>query len=226
MYHSVAVNPPAKNRMLIPLDNFKQQMYFLKIHKYNVISLQEAADMIKWGRNIPPKTVVITFDDGFKDNYTLAFPILKETGLKATIFIIVDEVGRKEGDRLSWEEIRQMRDSGLVDFGSHALGSRALIDIKDEADLKREIFDSKKALEERLGRTVNSFAYPGGFLNPHIRQLVAEAGYSVAVTTIRWKRGLNKDIFVLKRVRGGHEKFGLITFWAKLTGYYNSFRNK
>jgi len=142
MYHSV--NPVMRQevkRLIISPETFERQMRFLKSHHYNVLPLNSVATLIKEKKKIPSKTIAITFDDGYKDNYIYAFPILKKYNLPATIFIITDEVGR--GDRLSWDEIKTMQDSGIITFGSHTLGSEPLINIKSEVELRNQIFDSK-----------------------------------------------------------------------------------
>ena len=95
MYHSV--NPeshPVMYRLIVKPESFARQMQFLKSHHYNIVSLETVGRLIQEKKNIPPKTVAITFDDGFRDNYIYAYPVLKRLGLPATIFVIYDEVGR------------------------------------------------------------------------------------------------------------------------------------
>jgi peptidoglycan/xylan/chitin deacetylase (PgdA/CDA1 family) len=199
-------------------------MSFLKRHGYRVIPLADLAALIKGGRRIPPKTVAITFDDGYKDNFTYAFPILKKYGLPATIFVIYGEVSRPQADRLSWEEIRLMQDSGLIDFGSHTLGAKPLVDIESAQELKRQIVDSKAKLEEKLGRPVDLFSYPEGRFNDTIRAWVVEAGYRAAVATNPGKKFANNDTFVLKRLRISSNCDNLLIFWVETSGYYNFMR--
>jgi len=95
------------------------------------------AALIEQKNTIPTRTISITFDDGYRDNYTYAFPILKKYGLPATVFIIVNEVGRL--DRLSWDEIKEMQDSGIITFGSHTLGPEPLIKISSKAELRKHM---------------------------------------------------------------------------------------
>jgi peptidoglycan/xylan/chitin deacetylase (PgdA/CDA1 family) len=147
---------------------------------------------------------------------------LKRYGLAATVFVIVREIGRP--DRLSWDEIKEMQDSGLIVFGSHAIGPEPLINIKSEQELRNEIFDSKRILEEALGRPVNIFSYPGGRFNAETRELVIEAGYTLAVTTNPGKRYPNDDIFALKRLRISATSDNLFVFWLESSGYYNFMR--
>jgi len=182
--------------------------------------LEELATLIKAKKKFSPKTVAITFDDGYKDNYTYVFPILKKYNLPATMFIIVNEVGRPQNDRLSWDEIKAMQDSGIITFGSHAIGPEPLTKIKSEEEVKRQIFDSKKILEEKLGRKINAFSYPEGRFNDFIRRLVIEAGYKLAVATNPGKNYPSDDIFVLKRLRISERSSNMFIFAIKTSGFY------
>ncbi|MCM8800954.1 MAG: polysaccharide deacetylase family protein [Candidatus Omnitrophica bacterium] len=226
MYHSITEQVQPGNRLQVSKDAFTRQMQFLKKHNYRVIPLEELGDLIKAKKKIPYKTVVITFDDGYKDNYLYAFPILKKYNLYATIFLIVDEIDRPQQDRLSWEEIRQMQDSGIITFGSHSLDHPFLTELSSLDELRRQIFDSKRILEERLGRHINAFAYPSGRFNEIIKNLVKEAGYKLAVATNPGKGFSNNDIFALKRIRISENAKNLFIFWIKVSGYYNFFREQ
>lgn len=222
MYHSVNPGAMPENRLAISTATFEHQMHFLKYHHYNVLPLESLATLIKERKKIPSKTISITFDDGYKDNYIYAFPILKKYHLPATVFIITDEVGR--ADRLSWDQIKAMQDSGIITFGSHTLGPEPLINIKSEQDLKKQIFDSKKILEEKLGRPISAFSYPEGRFNNRIKQLVMTAGYKLAVVTNPGKEFANDDIFALKRLRISANSNNLFVFWIETGGYYNFIR--
>ena len=224
MYHSV--NPQAKpiNRLAVTDKTFDKQMRFLKNRHYNVLPLEELSKLIKEKKKIPPRTIAITLDDGYKDNYQYAFPILKKYNLPATMFIIIDEVGRYQNDRLSWDEIRQMQASGLINFGSHCLGPEPLINIKSDTEVKRQIFDSKQILEEKLAKPVNAFSYPEGFFTPKIRQWVIGAGYQAAVATMPGKKFSSHDPFALKRLRISSNADNLFVFWVETSGYYTAMR--
>ncbi len=224
MYHSVDPNAKPENRLAVTLKTFERQMHFLKNRNYNVLPLESVATLIKERKKIPPKTIAITFDDGYKDNYIYAFSVLKKYDFPATIFLIVNEIGRQENDRLNWKEIKEMQDSGLVTFGSHTLSHPLLTDIKSEDDLKKDIFSSKKILEEKLGRKVNAFSYPGGRFNDKIKQLVITAGYKLAVATNPGKKFADDDIFALKRLRISENCNNLFVFWVETSGYYNFMR--
>lgn len=222
MYHYVRSYVGPGDRLTISTATFERQMRFLKEHKYNVVSLDDIVSLIKEGKKIPPKTIAITFDDGSVDNFVCAFPILKKYQLPATMFVITQEVGRvkPKRDKLTWKHIKVMQESGLITIGSHAIGPNPLVKIKSEQELRRQIFDSKKILEEKLSRPINFFSYPEGFFNKHIRDLVIAAGYKGAVATSPGKRYPNNDIFALKRLRISENTRNLLIFWFETTGYY------
>ncbi len=222
MYHSVNPEASPRNMLAVSTATFERQMQFLKSHHYNVLPLESVATLVKGRKRILPKTISITLDDGYKDNYIYAFPILKKYNLPATLFIITGEIGR--ADRLSWGEIKTMQDSGIITFGSHTLGPEPLINIKSEQEIKKQIFDSKKILEEKLGRKVNAFSYPEGRFNNKIKQLVMDAGYKLAVATNPGKKFSSNDIFALKRLRISANCNNLFIFWVETSGYYNFMR--
>lgn len=227
MYHSInpQQNPDLKALIVSPA-GFQRQMRFLKNNRYNVLPLEALADLIKQKKKIPPRTVAITFDDGYKDTYKYAFPALREYNLPAFFFIIVNEVSRPQNDRLSWEELKSMRDSGIISFGSHCMGPEPLVNINSEEIIRKEIFDSKKLLENRLGVLIQAFSYPEGLFNRRIKQLVQEAGYKFAVATRSRSDNKipNNDIFALKRLRISSGCDNLFVFWFKLSGFYTFFK--
>ncbi|MBU1998981.1 MAG: polysaccharide deacetylase family protein, partial [Candidatus Omnitrophica bacterium] len=214
----IGINPDPENRLLVSLKDFQRQMLFLKESGYNVIPLSALAELIRHKKKIPSKTLSITFDDGYKDNYTLAYPVLKKYGLPATIFVIYNEVGT--GGKLSWQDIMKMQDDGLVTIASHTLNHRALVDVQSEEELRREIFDSKRLLEEKLGRAVDIFSYPIGAFNAHIRQLVIDAGYKLSVATNPGKDYPKNDLFALKRLRISSSSSNLLVFAIEISGFY------
>lgn len=220
MYHSIDPAAKAQNRLAVRADTFDKQMRFLKSHRYNVIALEELVGLIKNKKKVPARTICISLDDGYRDNYTYAFPILKKYNLPATMFIIVDEVGRPQNDRLSWDEIKKMQDSGLISFGSHALGPEPLVNFKSEAQIRRQIFDSKKILEEKLGARVELFSYPEGLFDSRIKQLVIDAGYSGAVATNPGKDYADDDVFLLKRLRISENSSNMFVFAVESSGFY------
>ncbi|MCD4780571.1 MAG: polysaccharide deacetylase family protein [Candidatus Omnitrophica bacterium] len=219
MYHQVEAIDHHEANWVQPV-HFEQQMEYLSRYKYNVISLSELIDTIGQNKVLPRNTVVITFDDGYKNNYTNAFPILKKYQFPATVFMPSDKVGL-EG-RLSYKEIQEML-AHHVDFGSHTRTESYLPDLDKEQWVK-EIEQSKNILDQLLGKNIDLFAYPiGGFSN-EIKQLVKDSGYKGACTTNRGYDRYNRDVYELNRIRFSSKDDSSFVLWAKLSGYYNLFR--
>jgi peptidoglycan/xylan/chitin deacetylase (PgdA/CDA1 family) len=227
MYHSINPESDAIMKSLIVKPHtFKRQIKFLKDHGYNILPLETLAGLIKENKILPRKSLAITFDDGYKDFYTYAFPVLVEYKVPATMFIIVDEVGRKQNDRLSWDEIKIMQASGLITFGSHSINAEPLVNLKTEEELRVQIFDSKKILEKRLNCPINMFSYAEGLFNKHIRDLVIQAGYKLAVATKTGPCYSSKDVFALKRLRISEKAGNLFYLWIKVSGYHSFFKDR
>ena len=200
--------------------SFDRQLGFLKDHGYHVISLDEYVQRKKANEWFSHKTVVITFDDGYEDNYTNAFPILKKYHFPATIFLISDYVG-KSPDFLSWEQVKEMSQYG-ISFGSHTRRHVYLPSISKE-QMKDEIIGSKQIIEQHLGSPVYYFAYPGGGFSEEIKAITATAGYQAALATNRGYDRLNIDLYELNRIHINNwdNKYSLT---GKLSGFYNLIR--
>ncbi len=222
MYHSILPEAPKGDVLVVSVDTFEKQMSFFKRHNYNMVTLSSVKDYIFKKKKIPSRAVALTFDDGNKDNYTYAFPILKKYSFPATIFIIVSEVGAP--GRLGWDEIKEMRDSGLITFGSHSFSHPFLDTIQSAEGLKKEIAGSKIAMEEKLGGPVELFSYPCGRFNDVVVQAVKDAGYQEAVVTNPGKKIPNDNPLALKRLRISENARNMFVFWFETTGYYNFIR--
>ncbi|MBF0478654.1 MAG: polysaccharide deacetylase family protein [Candidatus Omnitrophica bacterium] len=219
MYHNVEVLDHQAPNWVSP-EEFDWQMSFLRKHHYNVITLTELVDRIKAGSKMPHNTVAITFDDGNYNNYQYAYPILKKYKIPATIFLIASAFENKSF--LSESNIREMAKNGIA-FGSHTVSHAYLLDF-DIAGQRREIFESKKIIEERLGAPINFLAYPiGGFSDP-IKRMTQEAGFKAAFATNRGSDRFNHDVYELKRIRLSSRDHTPVEMVVKLSGYYNYFR--
>ena len=110
MYHYINDGEPSRSRLGVSPKSFERQMRFLKEHKYNVLALDELVDLIKYKKSLPPNTIAITFDDGYLDNYTNAFPILKKYELPAAIFVVINMIGKRLGkeEYMDWRQIEEL----------------------------------------------------------------------------------------------------------------------
>jgi peptidoglycan/xylan/chitin deacetylase (PgdA/CDA1 family) len=226
-YHSVR---PAHAYATTPAD-FRAQLSYLK-NNFSVISLSEFHALRSRGIPLPAKSAVITFDDGFQDNYQYAYPVLRELGFPATIFLatgfINGEVDITRGwqdycglDPLKWSQILEMSQSG-IGFGAHTHTHPILTAITlDEAEA--EIVRSKTAIAGRLGSPPQHFAFPQGqprAFNPSIIRLLEKHGFQLACSTIWGTSNADTDLFSLHRVRiDACDTFG--DFVAKVNGSWN-----
>lgn len=222
MYHYINDEEPSRSRLGVSPATFERQMRFLRERKYNVIPLEELADLIRNKREIPPKTAAITFDDGYLDNYTQAFPVLKKYNLPATFFVVINRIGKHLGndDYMSWAQIKDLSESGLITIGSHSMNHPNLSEIESEQEMESEILESKNILEERLGRKVNLFSYPFGGINHLARSIVISSGYQAAVGTNFPKGYPNNDIYALKRLRISETSRNMFVFGIVVSGHY------
>ncbi|MEK9145816.1 MAG: polysaccharide deacetylase family protein, partial [Elusimicrobiota bacterium] len=173
-------------------------------------------------KSLPENPVLITFDDGYANNYETAFPVLQELKVKANVFLVFETLGRHNAwhapstepwqRMLDLAQVERMQDSGLVEFGSHTMTHKDLAAIPLE-EVRWELRESKKRLEEALGRPVTAFAYPygAGAFKPEVRAAVLEAGYlhdfSVrqGIAPRPWEPGLGPIARLL--IRGDDNRF-------------------
>lgn len=216
MYHNVDQNW-RESKLSVSPQSFKRQMEFLVRNKYNIVSLHKLKKLQESGKPIPYKTVVITFDDGYENNYTNAFEVLKEYDIPAAIFIVVDKIGKS--GYLSWDQIEEMAGNN-IEIGSHTLSECYLPDVKDKAQLKREIYDSRRIIKSRIPEAGDFIAYCSGGFNENIRQIVIDAGYDGACATNPGKDYPDNDIYAIKRLRISRTSDCLFVFWIETSGLY------
>ena len=189
MYHHIGTLNPQDQEFSFTItpQMFEKQLLFLKQNGYEVISEHDVVHAKESGHTHFEKPVLLTFDDGYEDNYTTLFPLLQKYQAPALIFLITDKIGTP--GYLTWEQIKQMQASGLVAFGSHTCSPRRLRNLSDDK-IAQEIAQRKQMLEEKLGTPVVSFCYPfgaGGF-DKRVRPQVFKAGYILDFST---KKGIN-----------------------------------
>lgn len=180
------------SQLCMPEKVFAEQMKYLKENQYRVISMSMLLNYLRYQQALPKKAVVITIDDGYKSVYEMAYPILKQYGFTATLYIYTDFVG--VGTALTWDQLKELKNAGF-EIGSHTV-SHADLTLKkngeNEAEyvqrITHEIVDSKKIIDERLEQDTILFAFTFGKSNQQIVNLCKQAGYQAAVTV---KKGTN-----------------------------------
>jgi peptidoglycan/xylan/chitin deacetylase (PgdA/CDA1 family) len=186
MYHHIGEkNDESSGPFFIDDETFAQQLDLLT-KKYHPITLSELEDCYVNKKEIPRNAVLLTFDDGYSDNYTYAYPLLLKKKVPATIFLNTDKVGT-EKDILTWEQVKEMYESKLVEFASHGVDHKRLRKYSNE-DVLFELTKSKEVLEKMLGKPVKSFCYPYGAFDKRVRRLVFKAGYIMDFGT---RKGIN-----------------------------------
>lgn len=176
MYHHVGENA---NWLYIDPKTFAGQMDYLVGKGYATLTLPEVASGLASGQ-LPAKVVVLTFDDGYRDFFTQAYPVLRQHNLKATVFLITQLM--EGADYLTWEQAREMAGAGLITLGDHTLDHKSLVSLVEE-QIKNEIFSSKRIIEEKTGYSPNVFAYPYGSFSSSAANILGQAGFVAAVTT-------------------------------------------
>jgi peptidoglycan/xylan/chitin deacetylase (PgdA/CDA1 family) len=276
MYHRVE---PQKNPWFFPysitVSDFENQIIYLVKH-YSILSLNELVDHVYEHQPLPKKAVVLTFDDGYKDNYTYAYPILKKYGVPATVFLTAGHIGSGElfwwdkityvlhhtlcdvlelddigsyplkstGERLraastlvkklgklpepeknlliekivnmsavnipadsgkelilSWDEVREMNHGGIA-IGAHTVTHPVLTKLLPE-QAKREIIESRKIIEEKIGQPVTVFSYPGGKFSDKTASLLKDNGFRCALTSVPSMTTSKSNPYELGRIIGG-----------------------
>lgn len=185
---------------------FARQIEFLKKKGFEFYTASELVRAFIANGEFPPKAIAITFDDGWKDNYLHAFPVLKKFGVKATIFLVPACIGQNtdrvtadgEGPRehLSEAEIAEMSRYG-IEFGSHSMNHK-LFDQISPAEIEYEVTESKKFIENRWQKECAVFAYPAGFYNDFAKEEIKKAGYAAAFSTVYGAED-KMDIYALNR---------------------------
>ena len=214
-YHRVDYS---NQRLNVLPDRFKEQMKYLSEAGYITLKNEELFRFRKSG--FPEKSIMITFDDGYKNNYTNVFPCLVEHGINVVIFLITDYIG-KEYTReqiLGWNEIKEMSRHG-IDFGSHACAHRRLTELP-QSDIKTEVECSKKIIEDNLGKKADLFCYPKGYYDRSVKEIVKAAGYRGACATEVGGNDRLTDVFSLKRTEISLYD-DLEDFKAKLQGRFD-----
>lgn len=223
MYHHI--NPHQGDMVTITPEVFEQQMKYLHGSGYKTLKIEELLSYISGGLILREKAVVVTFDDGWLDNYLYAFPIIKKYDIRANIFIVSDIVDRashkktgicaplpkhresklllQQGEEhrvfLNWDLIREMERSGTVDFYSHTK-THASCDFLSEAELLQELELSKHTIEEEIGKPCPYLCWPYGRYSDIAITIAQKVGYHAIFTTNHGIAKVGSDPYRIKRI--------------------------
>jgi len=187
VYHNLG--PQSKGRLVLDADAFTEQMRYLKREGYRVVSLAEFVEWLRLKRQLPKKSVVLTFDDGYHSFRDHAYPVLKQLGFPATLFVYTDYVGAGR-NALSWDELKSLAAEGFdVQAHSKTHGDLRRVSGETEAQYARrmqaELAEPPRLFQSRLGRGVQFLAYPYGRFDDALLARVREEGYAAAFTVRR-----------------------------------------
>ena len=195
MYHDLSGNchhiPPGHRPYVLEPSIFRDQMHAVTAQGFPALTVSQWCVSPRWQR-----AIVLTFDDGHVSNYDQALPILLEYQLKATFFITAGQIGT--GETMSWEQIRVLHAAGM-EIGSHTVTHRPPSTL-DDKDLRYELFESRRILEDGLGAPVTSISSPTGFFNARMRDIAREVGYRALCIGRVGVAADDGDPFTLNRV--------------------------
>lgn len=192
MYHKVGED--IDNDAVIKPELFAAQMKFLKDNNFNPISLQQLYEYMKNGTPVPTKPVVLTFDDGYADTYSIVYPTLKKYGFAGTVFINAGDVGT----RLTWAQIKEMHNNGIV-ISNHGYNHERMANMTTEQQYLN-IKNGQDALERQLGIKNEWFCYPYGSSNGDTQGVDEKNGIRMAVTMNPGWAHVGDDVFKVKRI--------------------------
>jgi len=209
IYHEIGNPDRPPGETVISLSSFAEQMAYLKREGYTTISISDLLEYMAGRTSVPAKAVVLTFDDGWK-NQLQAVPILNRYGFSASFWIIIEKgIG---GDYMEWDDIKQIAANPRFEIGSHTLTHpwdpfdnlvtwvEGHIAGKDTAQALKELVDSKTAIEQRLRRPVDYLAWPVGWFKETLVNLARTAGYKAVLTAEDGGNTQGEDVYRIKRI--------------------------
>jgi len=201
MYHHINDLPGNASELeqtwTVAPKNFEAQMSWLVQNGFHAITMAQLVAHLRDHQPLPAKPIVISFDDGWAEQYAIAFPILRQHGLIGTFFVYTNPIDRSL--YLSWAQLQEMTLAGM-DIQAHSLSHPHLRVLPADTAYK-EIAESKAILEKRLGKPVLAFNYPFGEYNPAVIEMVRRAGYQSAVTLASGYKQRADALFTLQRIR-------------------------
>ena len=199
---------------------FERQLGWLARYRYRVLSLDELADCLDRGVRFPRHSVLITFDDGYEETHSVAWPILTRFGFPSVVFVAPGEIGGP--GFATWVQLTEMAGNGMT-VGSHTM-HHSYLPLVQAARLPEELVQSKQVIEERTGRPVHYLSYPIGGFTPETQAFVKQAGYRLACTTNRATSPMAVDRYALRRIKVTEHDANPLRFFVKVSGYYDAFR--
>jgi peptidoglycan/xylan/chitin deacetylase (PgdA/CDA1 family) len=225
MYHEVNEPAQAWSHLAVSPATFREQLAYLRDAGYTTMTAGAFAALHADGDPVPPRTVIITFDDGFEDFHRYAVPALVEHGFTATVFVTTgwiqdagsDSAASRPGRMLSWSQVTEAVTAGM-EVGAHSCQHPQLDQIS-VASLRDELYLSKARLEDKLGASVPGVAYPFGYSNAAVREVARAAGYRYGYAVRNGMVDPESDLFRLPRLTV-HQSTSLSEFQRLVNGQF------
>ncbi len=202
MYHYIGNNPNpadhARDILSVTPDKFEAQMKYLSDNGFQTITFDTLYPSLTQNQPLPPKPIILTFDDAYVDFYFNAYPILLKYNLLSTVFVPTNLVGKPA--YMNWDQITQLNSTGRVNFLAHSQNHSYLTTLSDN-DLTKELTISKKQLEDKLGKPINFMAYPYGAVNNRVIEVTKKVGYLGAAGTWISKFHSQSTLYDMPRLR-------------------------
>jgi peptidoglycan/xylan/chitin deacetylase (PgdA/CDA1 family) len=207
MYHSVTQDPPAATRSLsVRPTDLEWQLRYLRDNNFTGLTFGDLCARSRTGAALPPRPVVLTFDDGYADTHEQALPLLREYEFPATVFVTTGwlrdagpwAAGHPLDRTMVWTQVKELHDAG-IEVAAHS-HSHAQLDQLGDQSLREELSLGKKLLEERLDQPVPSIAYPYGYWSSRVRDAVEEAGYEQAAAVANAASCPGRNVFTTPRL--------------------------
>ncbi|HSN77470.1 MAG TPA: polysaccharide deacetylase family protein [Anaerolineae bacterium] len=203
MYHYLSDPPPGADRYRRDLSVspalFEQHLAYLQAQGYQSITLYDLLYHLTQGAPLPDKPVIITFDDGYRDNYANAFPLLQQVGFDATFFVLVEVTNQGEAEYLTWDMMREMQAAGM-EIECHARVHENLPE-NDDQRLVWQVLGCREALESELGQRPRFISYPSGRFDERVAAFFASDNYWGGITTQQGTLHSSDALFEIKRLR-------------------------
>jgi peptidoglycan/xylan/chitin deacetylase (PgdA/CDA1 family)/glycosyltransferase involved in cell wall biosynthesis len=233
MYHRIVTEAPKKSRhgIWVTTQSFEQQLISLKQRNCSPITFEQYQLFLNGEFILPNKPVILTFDDGYEDNYICAFPLLKKYGFSAVIFLVADTTRRTnfwDADEsqvalMNNEQIHEMSVAG-IEFGSHTVIHPNLTKCSLE-QIRTELAESKQMIERLMEKKIISIAYPYGAVNETIKSITTETGYKFGIATNSGPLKFYEDLFEIRRTQI-FPWTGRLGFWKKTQQWYLKYKQK
>ncbi|MBP8972346.1 MAG: polysaccharide deacetylase family protein [Anaerolineae bacterium] len=204
MYHYISTPPPGADKYRLDLSvtpaQFAAQLAWLRANGYTTVTLGNLYDALTAGAPLPPRPVILTFDDGYADAYAQAFPLLREAGMVGTFFVVTEWLDNGQAGYLTWGQAREMAAAGMA-IESH---SRSHPDLTNDCDYDCRVYQvlgSVETIAAEIGVRPRFFCYPGGRYDAGLFAVLEAAGIVAAVTTHGGTLHVSERLLELPRVR-------------------------